>query len=388
MALTIEQQRIRKRIDDRLLEMPYYVGEYVRDKIDIQDFSVNTMLEYLYQFKDFFEWLVDFEVVEDDGKKRRIVKATKIKDISLADLDELKKNDVKLYFEMKKYENIASDTRKKHGVVVERKISSQNANKSALRSLFKYLQSETENNDGDTYIERNVMAKFPLKREAKTSNERAAELNRNILKDQEIPEFLRYVEYEYENTLESPQQLSRFKRDKLRDLAILHLLLGSGVRVAEASALEISELNLKAGTISVKRKGGKQDNIPIMIEAVLAIEHYLKIRDINYPGAQYCPFVFVAKKKPVSELSRRAIQNLVEKYTRAYTGNTKGLYPHKLRHSFALDYRKHNDDLLMLSEQLGHSNTNTTRLYVNRSDEERLIALEKVSRERNNEGDM
>lgn len=382
MAKTVEQQRIRARIDVQLLEMPIYVNEYVQEKLDSQDFSINTMLEYLYQFKDFFNWL-RCESSDVDGNV--LVDVPTNKDITLQHLDELKKNDIKLYFEKKKYENIASDKRKEHGVVEERKVSSQNANKSALRSLFKYLQSETENSEGDTYIERNVMAKFPLKREVIASNARSAKLNSNIFKDQEIPDFLRFVEYEYEKTLDTPQKLSRFKRDKLRDLAILHLLLGSGVRVAEVASLEVNEINLKTGTISVVRKGNKPDNVAIMVEAVLAIEHYLKVREINYPGAQYCPFLFVVKRKPVSELSRRAIQNLVEKYTKGFTGNAKGYYPHKLRHSFALDYRKHNDDLLMLSEQLGHANTNTTRLYVNRSDAERLMALEKVSRDRNNE---
>lgn len=355
--------------------MPFYVQEYVTVKL--KNGSRNTMLQYLYHFEDFFTWL---------RKDIKLVKAPDNKSIPLEALETLKKKDVEIYFDKKEKENIASNNQKKNDVYIERAIISVNNIKSALRSLFKYLANETENDEGECYLMRDVMAKFPLTKVRIKTTTRSEEINKNTLKGEQIPNFIKFVMYDYEITIQdSPQKLSRFKRDQLRDVAILSLFLGSGVRVGEVASLEINAMDLEAGKITFVRKGGSLDTIHVTIDAVLAIEKYLAVRNQLYPGAEYSPFVFVTKHNgKAKDLSIKAIQNMVAKYTEAFLGKgKKGLTPHKLRHSFAFDFAKaNNDNIQLLQEQLGHSNSDTTLLYLNKSDKERAAAVENVSKHR------
>lgn len=98
-------------------------------------------------------------------------------------------------------------------------------------------------------------------------------------------------------------------------------------------------------------------------------------------------FCLVTNKGTVKEISRRAVQNLVKNYTEAFLGRDS-ILPHKLRHSFALEYMKSNDrKIQLLSEQLGHNSLNKTALYVNMSDKERLAAMERFGQSLNKEKD-
>ncbi|MCY9549590.1 tyrosine-type recombinase/integrase [Lysinibacillus xylanilyticus] len=139
-------------------------------------------------------------------------------------------------------------------------------------------------------------------------------------------------------------------------------------------------------------KGGGHETLSITIDSLLAIEKYLEVRNQRYLGAEYSPFLFVTNHGGIKKISHRAIQNIVQKYTTAYleqvthAKSIKGLSPHKLRHSFSLVYyEKNNGDNKLLSDQLGHSNLNTTGLYVNMADGTRAEAIERVSEALNNE---
>ncbi|PJO43397.1 tyrosine recombinase XerS [Lysinibacillus xylanilyticus] len=381
MALTQEEQNMLRLAKENLKDLPYYISEFYEDKED--NFSVNTLSKYIYEYKNFFNWLV----VEG------IVNVNKAKEVPLDALDGLRKDVVKTYFDKLNNENIASEIKQKHKVYETRKDTTVNRAKSALRSLFKYLVNETENDAGDTYIERNVMEKFPLKRIKVSAATRASALNDKILKQNQIKGFLEFLRNDYENTIaDNHRKLSTFRRDKERDFAICSLFLGSGIRLAELVSLEINNIDFHNVKISVDRKGGAHQTLSITIDSLLAIERYLEVRNKRYIGAEYSPFLFVTSHGGIKNISHRAIQNIVQKYTTAYleqvtnSKSVNGLSPHKLRHSFSLVYYEETEgDIKLLSEQLGHSNLNTTSLYVNMADETRAKAMERVSEALNNE---
>ncbi|MFJ7982267.1 tyrosine recombinase XerS [Lysinibacillus xylanilyticus] len=381
MALTQEEQNMLRLAKENLKDLPYYISEFYEDKED--NFSVNTLSKYIYEYKTFFNWLV----VEG------IVNVNKAKEVPLDALDGLRKDVVKTYFDKLNNENIASEIKQKHKVYETRKDTTVNRAKSALRSLFKYLVNETENDAGDTYIERNVMEKFPLKRIKVSAATRASALNDKILKQNQIKGFLEFLRNDYKNTIaDNHRKLSTFRRDKERDFAICSLFLGSGIRLAELVSLEINNIDFHNVKISVDRKGGAHQTLSITIDSLLAIERYLEVRNKRYIGAEYSPFLFVTSHGGIKNISHRAIQNIVQKYTTAYleqvtnSKSVNGLSPHKLRHSFSLVYYEETEgDIKLLSEQLGHSNLNTTSLYVNMADETRAKAMERVSEALNNE---
>jgi len=381
LALTQEEQNMKRLTIENLKELPNYITEFYEAKKD--DFSANTLSKYIYEYRSFFNWLIS----------DRIVDVKSAKEIPLESLDSLRKDVVKTYFDKLLNENIASEKKKEKKVYETRKDTTVNRAKSALRSLFNYLVNETENAAGDTYIERNVMEKFPLKRIKVSPATRADALNDKILKQHQIKGFLEFLSNGYEQTVEeNHRKLATFKRDKERDFAICSLFLGSGIRLNELVSLEINNIDFHNVKISIDRKGGGHETISITIESLMAIERYLEVRNKRYSGAEYSPFLFVTSHGGIKNISHRAIQNIVQKYTSAYltqvthSTNIKGLSPHKLRHSFSLLYYEENDgDIKLLSDQLGHSNLNTTSLYVNMADETRERAMERVSEALNKE---
>ncbi|WP_361920399.1 tyrosine-type recombinase/integrase [Streptomyces sp. NPDC046876] len=119
-----------------------------------------------------------------------------------------------------------------------------------------------------------------------------------------------------------------------------------------------------------------------MDQAIHHLRDYLEIREARYTGSKEVPFLFVTlyggSARP---LSRRAIENLVTKYTAAFAQG-EGMSPHKLRHSFAADFIRNGGNIVLLRDQLGHSNIETTSLYTNLSNKDNEQVLTRMETNR------
>lgn len=171
------------------------------------------------------------------------------------------------------------ETKKAEKVSVNRKIS-------ALRSLFKYLTTQTENEDGEPYFYRNVMLKIEVNKVKETLGARASRISTKIFHNDEDARFLEFVKHDYERELpEKSRKLIYFKRDKERDFAILSLFLGSGIRVNELSNLRLRDLDFEEKQIHVLRKGGKKDVVAVSPPSMQDIKDYLAVRSERYRGS-------------------------------------------------------------------------------------------------------
>lgn len=367
LAITEQQVYYEKRLEELLKEMPYFVIEYVDDKMDHR--SPLTLFNYVRDFKMFFEWLM----------AEGIVKCDSIKEFPVEALGTLPLNDVKNYFKWlsrKKYKK----GRESH------RISKRTVNRhiSALRSLFKYLTVETEISNGKPYFERNVMAKIQVHKIKETLNERSRKLSRMIFDNGVDIDFLEFVKNDYANTL-SPAQKRYFARDKERDYAILSLFLGTGMRLNELANLRLKDIDFTGCKISVVRKGNKKDTIAATPSSLEDLKKYLDIRKDRY-GAADSPneFVFVKKYKGEAvPLTNRAIENIVYKYTQAFD---KRMSPHKLRHTYATNLAEvTGGDIHLIMSQLGHTDPETSLLYINSGIEKQIRAAEKLDQRRKNE---
>lgn len=202
------------------------------------------------------------------------------------------------------------------------------------------------------------------------------------MNEQEIHEFLHFVEHDYEATLMNGISKQRFSRDKERDLAILSLFLGSGIRLGETARILTKKVNLKKQLIDIKRKGAKEDTVGVMDQAMGHLKSYLSIRESRYKASNEVPFLFVTLYGGTARpLSRRSIENLVNKYTAAFAQG-EGMSPHKLRHSFAADFIRNGGNIVLLRDQLGHSNIETTSLYTNLSNKDNQQVLSRMEKNR------
>lgn len=365
---TRESARVITLINEHILKLPDFVQEYISSKIR-SGLSPRTLLQYIYKYEKFFNWAISEGVIE----------AKSIMEIHYSSLEHLKKEDIELYLDHLRFENISSDPKK----IKNRGAADIDTSIISLRSLFNYLTVETEDENGECYFYRNVMKKIVINKKKETANKRARKINAKILTDEDITNFISFLENDYEKEIDGVAK-SRFMRNKLRDIAIVSLILGSGIRVNELVSLEMANMNLNKKLIDVIRKGNKDDTVSIMEQAKNSLEDYLSVRESNYKGAKNCPFVFVTiYKGEAKEMTRRAVQLLVTKYTAAFNNNT-GISPQKLRHSFATDYIAKGGSLITLRDQLGHNDIKTTSLYTNMNSEENVRVLNEMDASRKN----
>jgi len=145
----------------------------------------------------------------------------------------------------------------------------------------------------------------------------------------------------------------------LRDRAILEVLYGCGLRVSEASTLQLSDIFMDDGFVRVVGKGNKQRIVPLGDMAADAIKAYLPIRpDPTDPKTSET--LFLNKfGKPISRIS---IFNMVKKQA-LLADVTKEISPHSFRHSFATHLIENGADLRAVQEMLGHESILTTEIY-------------------------
>lgn len=145
--------------------------------------------------------------------------------------------------------------------------------------------------------------------------------------------------------------------DGARDLAILELLYASGIRVSEACALSLYDVDDEF--VKVMGKGRKERVVPLGKKALAAIDHYLiHFRDETHESRHEKLFV-TSSGKP---LDRIMIWKIVKKYAQK-AGINKNISPHTLRHSFATHLLDNGADLRIIQECLGHASIGTTERY-------------------------
>jgi integrase/recombinase XerC len=141
-----------------------------------------------------------------------------------------------------------------------------------------------------------------------------------------------------------------------RDEAVLLLLYGSGLRIAEALGLTGAALPL-GETISVTGKRNKTRVVPLLAPVRKAIDLYVAL--CPYPIAKDKPLFRGARGGPLNgELIRRAVRG-----ARARLGLSERTTPHALRHSFATHLLGRGADLRSLQELLGHASLSSTQIY-------------------------
>jgi integrase/recombinase XerC len=142
-----------------------------------------------------------------------------------------------------------------------------------------------------------------------------------------------------------------------RDIAVLTLLYGCGLRLAEALGLRRREAPLSAGTIRITGKGNKQRMVPILPVVAAAIADYLAACPHGLGPDE--PLFVGARGGP---LNPRLVQGRMAQLRRALS-LPESATPHALRHSFATHLLAGGGDLRAIQELLGHSSLSTTQRY-------------------------
>lgn len=193
----------------------------------------------------------------------------------------------------------------------------------------------------------------------------------------EIDEVARLLDYVESGEKLGEQQKKYNEHTRTRDLAILTLFLGTGIRVSELVGINISDIDFSINGFMVTRKGGNQAILYFPDEVAAVLKDYLKLRlDMNpLPGHEDALFLSLQNRR----ISVRAVQIMVKKYATQAAPLKKHLSPHKLRSTFGTNLYRETGDIYLVADVLGHSDVNTTRKhYAAMSDERRRLAAKSV----------
>ncbi len=158
-----------------------------------------------------------------------------------------------------------------------------------------------------------------------------------------------------------------------RDRAICEFLYGSGLRVAELSALDLDDLDLASGWVRVRGKGARERMVCIGGRCAQALRDYLQQRDARgvTPGE-----TALFLNRWGGRLSPRSVERIVRK--RLVHPRLGPVHPHALRHSFATHMLDAGADLRAIQALLGHKSLDTTQVYTNVSIQALRRAFEKA----------
>jgi integrase/recombinase XerC len=144
--------------------------------------------------------------------------------------------------------------------------------------------------------------------------------------------------------------------DKERDVALLELMYGCGIRVSELVGINLEDIDLHTGWLRVRGKGNKERQLPVGERAVQAVNVYLEAR--NASANERALFL----NSRGARLGDRQVRRLVKLYAVLLAGDSS-VHPHSFRHAYATHLLSDGADLRSIQELLGHARLSTTQKY-------------------------
>ena len=338
MATTLpyyEQKDIEniKKLREMMTTLPPFCTEFFRG-IEPRT-STRTRIAYAYDLSVFFDFL---------KKENPVFSKMERMDLTLDYLDQISVTDLEEYMEYLKYrfnEHNQEIINKERGIM--RKISS-------LKSFYNYF-FRTEK------LKTNPAALVQLPK-----------LHEKEIIRLDIDEVALLLDAVEQGDGLTDKQKAFHNRTKLRDLALLTLLLGTGIRVSECVGLDLNDIDFKNGGIHIHRKGGKEVTVYFGTEVETALQDYLDERNSIIPeeGSKNALFLSLQKKR----MNVRSVENLVKKYARIVTP-LKKITPHKLRSTYGTNLYRETGDIYLVADVLGHSDVNTTKKHYAALEDER-----------------
>ncbi len=311
---------------DLLSQLPPLAQDYLYSKEHTAQTS--TLISYAYDLLTFFRFL---------KKQNPVIAKTEIIKIDYELLNKVTFRDIEEYM---RYLTLSLDNEAHANgpKAVARKMS-------PLRGMFKYHYVRKNISDDPT-----VLVELPKLKKDK-----------NIIRmnNYEVQAILAAIESG--NCFLTEHQKKYNQKTRQRDLAILTLMLNTGIRVSECNGLDINDIDLNVNSLTIVRKGGGQDILYFNSEIHDVLQDYINgertyINPVE--GHEKALFYSMQGKR----ISVDSIENLVKKYAKLVVPNKK-ITPHKLRSTYGTALYRETGDIRLVADVLGHENINTTIDY-------------------------
>ena len=323
------------RLREILNTLPPFAKDYFR-AIEPRT-SAKTRISYAYDIRVFFRFLIENNPVYHDYTMDQF---------RPNDLDKIDPMDIEEYMEyLKVYKNDEERQIVNSEVGLARKMS-------ALRSFYLYYYKHQIIQTNPT-----LLVEMP-----KLHDKEIIRLDTD-----EVVKLLDFVENCGDQL--TGQKKVYYEKTKYRDLAILTLLLGTGIRVSECVGLDLQDVDYKNHGIRITRKGGKQMTVYFGDEVADALLRYMEMdreHAVTLPGNENALFLSTQHKR----MGVQSVENMVKKYARQIAPNKK-ITPHKLRSTYGTVLYRETGDIYLVADVLGHNDVNTTKKHYAAIDEDR-----------------
>ena len=321
------------RLRDVLKTLPPFCRDFFR-AIEPRT-TTKTRISYAYDIRIFFQFLLEQNPAFRDWS---------IDAFTVDVLDQLTAVDLEEYEEYLKVYQAGDKTETNGERGLKRKMSS-------LRSFYAY------------YFKREMIHTNPT---VLVDVPKIHQKSIIRLEADEVALLLDYIEHGGDDL--TGQKKVYYEKTKDRDLALVTLLLGTGVRVSECVGLDVEDVDFKNNGIKVTRKGGNEMVVYFGPEVEKALKKYLEVRENIVPveGHEHALFYSTQRKR----IGVQAVENLVKKYSRQVT-TTKKITPHKLRSTYGTALYQETGDIYLVADVLGHKDVNTTKKHYAALDDSR-----------------
>lgn len=324
-----------------LAELPEFCREFFLALANSRE--IRTRVAYSYDLKVFFKYLT-----EECPK----FKGISINEFTLEDLAKVKTTDINEFMSYTEYYiNDEGEKKSNHENGKSRKLA-------AVRSLFKYFYR---------------MEKIPANPADLVMSPKIHDKEIVRLEPNETAELLDVIE---KGDKLSEGEKRFYGKTGKRDLAIVTLLLGTGMRVSECVGIDINDIDFDINGVKIIRKGGNEMVVYFGEEVEKALRDYLEERKTAEPkpGNENALFLSIQNKR----IGVRAVEKLVKKYAGKVT-TLKKISPHKLRSTYGTTLYNETGDIYLVADVLGHKDVNTTKKhYAQMQDDNRRRAARAV----------
>lgn len=296
--------------------------------------SSRTRIAYAYDIGCFFDYL---------HTVNPLCQKMEIREFPLSILDQITPMDIEEYLSYLKYyeKDGVEHTNDERGI--KRKLAS-------LRSFYRYFfKNELIQNDPAIKVD---MPKIHEK---------------NIIR-LDVDEVARLLDEVESGESLTPRQQKYHDRTRTRDLAMMTLLFGTGIRVSECVGLDMEDVDFRNNGIKIHRKGGAEVVVYFGEEVRAALLDYMTERQkiTAEDGSINALFLSLQNRR----ISVRSVENMVKKYSKLVT-SLKHITPHKLRSTYGTSLYRETGDIYLVADVLGHKDVNTTRKHYAAIDDDR-----------------
>ncbi|SFC47551.1 tyrosine-type recombinase/integrase [Butyrivibrio sp. YAB3001] len=307
--------------------------------------AILTRISYALDIKYFLEFAVNYYPYFTDKQ---------VKELSIEDIRQIKATDIDDFLTwMDENQHLSERTRARR--------------RSSISGIFEYLIN-TERKLDYNPVAGSLSVEIP-------ENEYVIYLN--IDEQEQLLNCIRY------GTGLTQRQLIFHEKYKKRDLAIVFLFLDTGLRISELQALNVNDVIIYEDLIDPeknecyvlalrkgKKKSGTTSKVYFSDESKEYITEYLDSRKVL--GEKFTENTPLFTTNTGDRLSIREIQQMLKKYVAASLKRTD-ISVHKLRSSFAMEFYKHEKNILVLQQRMGHRSINATNIYARASDREEAV---------------